>query len=476
MVCALVLAAAAIAAPPEREFRAAWVATVANIDWPSKPGLSAAAMRAEMRAILDRAHKLHLNALILQVRPAADAIYPSKLEPWTEFLSGTQGRAPGQGYDPLAEWVAESHARGIELHAWFNPYRASHPIQKSTFSPTHVVKTHPNWVRNYGEYRWMDPGEPKVRERTKEVMLDVVRRYDIDGVHIDDYFYPYRIKDAKNKYVDFPDEATYRAYRAKGGTLAKDDWRRDNVNKLVREVYAAIKKTKPWVRFGISPFGVNVQGAPKGIVAGVDQYKELYADVLTWWKNGWCDYLAPQLYWPVSQQAQSYPVLLDYWRATNAKKRHLWPGSFTSRTNPKDGNWPAQELLDQIALTRDRPDTNGQIHFSMQALMADWNGVATALEKGPYARPALVPAATWLSAKKPPTPLLTKKGDAVVATLRKNSGPAPIRGWLVRGPGGGLIRRLAPIRTTFQPGTYKKRATVSALDAFGNESKRLPLP
>src|SRR5437773_2770134 len=218
--------------PPfiQREFRGVWVATVSNIDWPSEPGLSTQQQKDELIAILDRAAALNLNAVILQVRPAADALYDSKLEPWSEYLTGEMGKPPNPYWDPLAFAITEAHNRGLELHALFNPYRARHPSAKSPVSPTHISVTHPELVRKYGQYLWMDPGEPAVREHTIGVIVDVVKRYDIDGVHIDDYFYPYAEFDSAGKKIDFPDSASYARYRAGGGTLERDDWRRENVN------------------------------------------------------------------------------------------------------------------------------------------------------------------------------------------------------------------------------------------------------
>ena len=325
--------------PPSapREFRAAWVATVANIDWPSKPGLSADQQHAEMIAILDRAQALKLNAIIFQVRPAADALYASSLEPWSEYLTGTQGRDPG--YDPLAEWVREAHRRGLELHAWFNPYRARHHAAKSPLAATHLGRTRPDIVKKYGELLWMDPGEPFAAERTLAVISDVVRRYDIDGVHLDDYFYPYPItqplpagapKTTPSEEVDFPDTPAWRRYQQAGGRLARADWRRQNVDRLVEQIHHRIHALKPWVKFGVSPFGLGRPDRRPPGIQGFSQYDKLYADVEKWVEQGWMDYLTPQLYWPASAKAQSFEVLLDYWAKLVNGRFHLWPGLFTS--------------------------------------------------------------------------------------------------------------------------------------------------
>lgn len=397
---------AAVTPPPiPREFRAAWIATVDNIDWPSKRTLDADQQKAELVHIFDVAAALHLNAVILQVRPSADALYPSKLEPWSEYLTGRQGRPPHPYYDPLQFAVEEAHRRGLELHCWFNPYRAKHPAQKGPLAPNHIAKTHPEVVRKYGSYLWMDPGDPLVQRHTLDVIRDVVHRYDIDGVHIDDYFYPY-----KENNQDFPDTRSYQSYLSRGGTRSRGDWRRANVDSFIENLYHTIKEEKPWVQFGISPFGIYRPGYPSSIRAGVDQYDELYADTLKWLREGWCDYFTPQLYWPIKQKAQSYPVLLQWWLSQNVKGRHIWPGNYTSRTSPSEGNWKPKEIVDEVDLTREL-GANGNVHFSMIALMKNYNGVADALRGGPYAQAALPPESPWLANAKPDAPKLEPGED-----------------------------------------------------------------
>jgi uncharacterized lipoprotein YddW (UPF0748 family) len=303
---------------PMREFRAAWVATVANIDWPSRKGLTTAEQKAELLAIVERAAQLKLNAIVFQVRPACDALYASEIEPWSEFLTGTMGKAPEPYYDPLAYVIDEAHKRGIELHAWFNPYRAGHPSAKSPVSARHVTRTHPELVRHYGKQLWLDPGEKEVQEYSLSVVMDVVRRYDVDGVHFDDYFYPYKEIDRSGNEMEFPDEASWKRFGA-GGKLERDDWRRENVNAFVEKVYASIKATKPWVKFGISPFGIWKPENPPQI-KGFDAYSKLYADSRKWLMKGWVDYFAPQLYWSIASEEQSFPVLLKWWSQQNSKR------------------------------------------------------------------------------------------------------------------------------------------------------------
>ena len=364
----------------EREFRGAWVATVYNLDWPSQPGLPAATQKAQLRALLDRAAELKLNAILLQVRPASDALYSSTKEPWSEFLSGKAGVSPG--YDPLAFAIAEAHARGIELHAWVNPFRAA-TSASAALPAKHVAKQHPDWVRRFGTQLWIDPGEPAARAYVIDVITDIVRRYDVDGVHIDDYFYPYPLKSGD---ASFPDDATWKRYGIKSG-LGRADWRRENINDFVRAMYRAVKATKRNVRVGISPFGIWRPGVPPTIEAQLDAYTQLFADSRRWLAEGWCDYLAPQLYWSIEPAKQSFPVLLDWWRA-QSHGQPIWPGIATERIGP---NRPAREMIEQIALTRRGTSSPGHIHWSMKALLRNQGGIDDLLRAGPYAEKALPP-------------------------------------------------------------------------------------
>ncbi len=394
--------------PPtvSKEFRGVWVASVANIDWPSRSGLSSSEARAELIGILDRAVELRLNAVIFQVRPAADAFYASEIEPWSEYLTGVQGKAPEPFWDPLEVAVREAHARGLELHAWFNPYRARHVGAKSVPASNHISKTSPALVKTYGPYLWMDPGEPLVRQRTLRVILDVVKRYDIDGVHIDDYFYPYQERTRAGRLIEFPDAQSYRRYTQAGGKLSRDDWRRRNVDVLVQELHEGISKTKPWVKFGISPFGIWRPGHPEQI-RGLDAYATLYADARKWLREGWLDYFTPQLYWPTTRPAQSYAALLEWWSGENLQRRHLWPGNFTTRTGGTGASaWPMGELLEQIRLTRVNAGATGNVHFSMKSFLVNQAGMNDTLMAGPYREPALVPPTPWLKSDAPPLPVI----------------------------------------------------------------------
>ena len=412
--------------PPIREFRAAWIATVGNSCWPSKPGLSTAQQKAELIAILDRAASLKLNAVIFQVRPACDAFYPSSLEPWSEYLTGVQGRAPAPFYDPLAFAITEAHRRGLELHAWFNPFRAHHFQSVSAIAPNHISKTHPELVRSYARYLWLDPGDPEVREDSFKVVMDVLRRYDVDGIHFDDYFYPYKETNSAGIKIDFPDGATWKKYGVTSG-LSRDDWRRHNVDIFMEEVYHAIKTEKPWVKFGISPFGIWRSKNPSSI-SGFDAYAELYADSLKWLREGWCDYFAPQLYWGIEPKKTSFLTLLEWWNGQNEHHRHVWPGINSLNVGEK---WQPSEIINQINATRRHTDA-GHIHWNAMALMKNAE-LDAALQRESYQQPALIPASPWLNPTPPARPKLRVSMGKQAVTIRwENGGTQPVRWWVLQ--------------------------------------------
>ncbi|MEY4918237.1 MAG: hypothetical protein RL616_2150, partial [Verrucomicrobiota bacterium] len=393
------VASALVPPPPPREFRAAWIASVGNSCWPSKPGLTTAQQKAELTAIFDRCASLKMNAVIFQIRPACDALYQSSLEPWSEYMSGVQGVAPAPFYDPLAFAIVEAHKRGLELHAWFNPFRAHHAQSKAATSAGHISHTRPELVRSYGKYLWLDPGEPAVREYSQRVVMDVVKRYDVDGIHFDDYFYPYRETNSLGD-IPFPDDASWKKFGS-GSGLSRDDWRRRNVDVFMEQVYRAIKAEKPWVKFGISPFGIWRPKNPPGI-EGFDSYEEIYADSRKWLREGWCDYFAPQLYWGIAPPKTSFTTLLSWWNGENVKHRHIWPGMDSLKVGEK---WQPAEIINQIGATRRYTDA-GHIHWSVMALMKK-PALDEALLMEAYRSPALIPASPWLDATPPAPPKLT---------------------------------------------------------------------
>jgi len=459
---------------PEREFRAAWVATVANIDWPSTTTLTTDEQKKEAIAILDKVKSLNMNAVVFQVRPQADAMYKSELEPWSFYLTGEQGKAPEPFYDPLEFWVAEAHARGIELHTWYNPYRAAHSAMKGKLSEKSIVKARPELVLKLGNkgYYWMNPALKGVQDHSVAVVMDVVKRYDIDGVHFDDYFYPYP---EYNDNKDFPDDKSWKAYQESGGKLARDDWRRDAVNTFIKRLYTEIKAAKPHVKFSISPFGIWRPGYPESI-KGFDQYGVLYADAKLWLNEGWVDYFTPQLYWPINRIAQSYPVLLGWWAKENTKNRNLWPGLSIGGGRREGGS---VETINQIMVTRGIvPKYPGNVMFSMKALMRETSELAAELVKGPYAKPALVPPFPWLDDKAPLAPAVTTKmaeGKLDISWTPKGGESAFV--WvLYTKQDKSWSFEILPGKTTSLTKDIKEKpigfVAVSAVDRNGNESEK----
>lgn len=385
------------------EFRAAWVATVANINWPSKKGLSTADQQREAIELLDFLKANHFNAVIFQVRPQADALYQSSLEPWSYFLTGTQGKAPDPFYDPLQFWIDAAHDRGLELHVWLNPYRAHH-VSGGPVTDSSLVKRRADLVVHLKEgYWWFDPAKKGTQGHSTEVVMDIVKRYDIDGVHFDDYFYPYP---SYNKGDDFPDEDSWAAYTKNGGKLSRGDWRRESVNTFIENLYKEIKAAKKHVKFGLSPFGIWRPGYP-ATIAGFDQYDQLYADAKLWLNKGWIDYFSPQLYWPINRLQQSYPVLLGWWNSENTLRRHLWPGISVGNDTSTTG---VNEILSQIMISRGmQVDGGGVVHWSIGQLTRNPN-MMKGIVNGPYRQDALVPASPWLDDRAPAAPTVQTAG------------------------------------------------------------------
>lgn len=420
-----------------REFRGLWVATVANIDWPTQQGLTQASALAEMRTILDRAQSLNMNAVIVQVRAAGDALYPSSLEPWSRVLTGTQGGDPG--WDPLDAWIREAHQRGLELHAWFNPFRAGNVSDSARLAPSHLGKARPDLLRIAQGQLWFDPGEPEVQQRTLDVITDVLSRYDVDAVHLDDYFYPYPLAGAPRP-VQFPDDASYDKYRAAGGAdMPRADWRRQNIDNFLQRLYGEVHRLKPSVRVGISPFGIWRPGHPAGIV-GLDAYADIFADSKKWLENGWLDYLAPQLYWSLASTGQNFGLLLDWWLSNNPTRRHVWPGLAAYRVaDGTTSQYTANEIVAEIAHVRSKAGTpaggaSGTLLYNTTTVRLNRGGLADALGAITYTALALVPRFPWLD-NAPPAPVTSISVTAQASALRAqwtSGGGETARWWLVQ--------------------------------------------
>ncbi|KAL5007392.1 hypothetical protein ScPMuIL_016198 [Solemya velum] len=401
---------------PQPEFRGAWVVTLANIGWPSSRHLTTAEQKDELVSLLDKLKVANFNAVILQIRPTSDTFYQSTMEPWSTYLTGVQGVPPNPFYDPLEFAIAEAHARGMELHGWLNPYRAR-TISNNTegLAPNHIAKRFPQYAYAYGRLLWMDPGAKPVIDFIHAVMMDIVRRYDIDGIHIDDYFYPYPLENTdipeENKYVDFPDENTYQQYRKDGGLLSKADWRRENVDALVWNISRCIQHEKPHVKFGISPFGIWKDGHPPG-VRGFSAFDEIYADSKKWLSEGWVDYLAPQLYWRIGEHHHSYETLLDWWLHQNSHFRHVYAGiavSFVAK-----GKWKINDIVQQVNKSRSsrRELSLGNIHFRDIYINENSKGIADMFKEVLYRSPARVPPMNWKNNTrvKAPSTVTCKQG------------------------------------------------------------------
>lgn len=376
--------------PPKREFRGAWIATVINLDWPSSPFLTPEAQRAELIRILDELRSHGVNAVMFQVRSESDAMYASPLEPWSYWLTGQQGKPPSPFYDPLEFAVTEAHQRGIELHAWFNPYRASREVGNYANASNHVTVVHPEWDIQIGSIKFLDPGLPQVREHVTSVVMDVVRRYDVDGVHFDDYFYPY-----PPNQISSQDDATFAAYPR--GFTNRSDWRRDNVNLLIQMIHDSIQVAKSHVKFGMSPFGIWKNGVPSGIT-GLDAYSAIYCDALAWLAQQTVDYITPQLYWPFGG-GQDYAKLMPWW-GTQRNGRHFYPGQGVYRAT----TWAPNEVPRQVRANRANANVGGSIMFRALNFRENGNGFADSLKNDLFRYHALAPTMAWKDVVPPNAP------------------------------------------------------------------------
>jgi uncharacterized lipoprotein YddW (UPF0748 family) len=446
-----------VAAP--REFRGLWVATVSNLDFPSRVGLTPDEARAELAALVSTARARGLNALVFQVRPEADALYASTLEPWSRFLTGRQGEDPG--FDPLAELVALAHPAGLEVHAWFNPYRAA-VSQRSRRCDGHVTATNPAGVCVTGTQLWLDPGDPALRAHTLAVVDDVLERYAIDGVHLDDYFYPYPTPGQP-----FPDAARYAAYTKAGGALDRDAWRRSNVDALVEGLATHVRERRPDCRFGISPFGLYRPGIPAG-TRGMDQVATLHADPLHWHQEGWVDYLAPQLYWTTTKAGQPFGTLVQWWGEQATPQSAMFVGLDATKVG-REPAWTVDELRAQVTLAREA-HTAGQIWFRATPVLVNQAGLGDLLSEL-YAAPALPPATPRPTAlPAPPSVREVAGGVQFVADGARGFG-------LYQGTPPALVRVVAPsegevaltpgpwVVTTVGPGATESRGLRFTVEA-----------
>ncbi|GAA4334674.1 glycoside hydrolase family 10 protein [Mucilaginibacter gynuensis] len=395
---------------PKREFRGVWIATVVNIDWPSSSRIGPDRQKKELLSQLDAHQKTGINAIMLQVRPAADALYAKSFEPWSKYLTGKQGQAPGADFDPLEFATTEAHKRGMEMHAWFNPYRATFDGNFAALASDHITKLKPEWFFIYGGIKLFNPGIPEVREYIVRVILNVVDNYDVDGIHLDDYFYPYQIAGQRINDSD--------AYAKYGGNFTDiKEWRRDNVNQLIKMLGDSIHKHKPSMKFGISPFGIwaNKGQNPEGSEThGGSSYYEQFADTRKWVQEGWIDYINPQLYWQIGNRSAAFDTLLDWW-SDNTYNRHLYIGIAAYRVLERklaafrDPN----QLPSQIQYLRENPRVQGSVYFSSNSLLSNPLGFTDSLKNNYYKHPALPPPMLWLDSIPPNAPReLTAKGGA----------------------------------------------------------------
>ncbi len=408
LIVLLFVTAFAFGQSPKREFRAAWIASVANIDWPSKPGLPVEEQKAQFIARLDSMKSLGCNAVIVQIRPTSDAFYDSKIEPWSRYLTGTQGVAPDPYYDPLTFMLEETHKRHMEFHAWFNPFRAAVETAKiPNYAKNHVTHTHPEWIIHYGGKSYIDPGIPDAREYVIKVICDVVKRYDIDAVHLDDYFYPYRIPGK-----EFGDANSFKKF---GAGMSKDDWRRDNVNKFVESLNKSIKHNKSYVKFGISPFGVwrnkSKDTAGSDTKTGTSCYDELYSDIRLWMQNEWLDYVLPQLYWEHSHKVASFTQLMPWWYG-HCYKRQVYYGlgvyRMAEHKNPVWNN--VNELMWQMRDIRTGcPENSGFAFYSASSFDKTHVPIRDSIRQGITKYPAFPPPMKWLDSVPPIAPQLEIK-------------------------------------------------------------------
>lgn len=388
---------------PKRELRGVWVATVANIDWPSKAGLSTKEQQDEMIRIFNNHEKIGINAVFFQIRAASDAFYGLSLEPWSEWLTGKQGKSPDPYYDPLQFAIEHAHQRNMEFHAWFNLNRGTHPAGKS-IAPDHITRTQPQWFFNYNGTQFYNLGIPEVRNYIVHLVMNIVRNYDVDGIHFDDYFYPYPVAGKK-----INDEDTFKKYGSAFKNIA--DWRRDNINQLIKSLSEAINRENPYIKFGISPFGVwrNAGQDAEGsnTARALSSYDDLYADSRYWIQKGWIDYIAPQIYWSFEAKNTPYQHLVDWW-SKNKANRHLYIGVASYRIGENSKEWSSnRQIISQLSYNRKNENVSGSILFSSKTLMPNNYKLSDSLSSF-YRYPALPPVMQWKIADHLPIPKITE--------------------------------------------------------------------
>ncbi|TKG95033.1 glycoside hydrolase family 10 protein [Puteibacter caeruleilacunae] len=405
---------------PKHEMRAAWIATVANIDWPSRAGLSVEQQQKEMIDLLDVLKETGMNTVVFQIRPATDAMYASPYEPWSQWLNGQQGKAPNPYYDPLEFIIDQCHKRGLEFHAWMNPYRAVFNFMSTKVSASHITKRHPEWFVNYGKHTYFNPGLQETRDYVASVVSDVVRRYDVDAIHFDDYFYPYKIAGE-----EFPDGGAFRKHPRGYPQNQKEAWRRNNVDLIIKQLHDSIKSVKPYVKFGISPFGVwrNKDKDPEGSAskAGQTNYDDLYANILKWLNEDWIDYVTPQIYWHIGFKIADYKVLANWWNEyTYGKNLYIGHGVYRLDKESKNPEWrSSQQLVDQVKLNRALGNVGGSMFYSAKWFRSDVLNVRETLKNNVYQQWAIVPenaSIPRVEATAPQNFFIDKEGESLTFT------------------------------------------------------------
>jgi uncharacterized lipoprotein YddW (UPF0748 family) len=464
---------------PKTEFRGVWVATVVNIDWPKNGIDDAKKQRQDFLELLEFYHQQNFNALIVQVRTAGDALYPSEKAPWSRFLTGKEGEPKVDFEDPLQWMVYQTHKKGMQFHAWFNPYRATFDLDTTILAKSHDFYQHRDWMIQYGKKYYYNPGEPEVWKHLSKIVEEVVVNYDVDGIHFDDYFYPYKISGET-----FNDSIAYAQYGQQNQEL--ENWRRGNVDSLVKNVHQTIKTHKPWVQLGISPFGVwkNKSTDPMGsdTKAGQTTYEDLFADPLLWMEKGWLDYIVPQAYWSMDYPAASHEKITKWWANVSANTNlYMGNGAYKVRNNADKAWSKKRELPKQLGLSRSLPSVEGNVFFSAKSLLPHMD-VIKKIRKRFYKNPVVAPALPGAPKRYLPAAALIsikKKDDALQICLSHyDSVPRYVSVHQLQGKADHLGKLLKKVylpsnesKACFTLNDNRKNIGVQVIDAFGNKSK-----